>query len=188
MMLRWAICAGMLILAAPISTFAAPVTICEQPSGDLSVANILPGVDRDGFLRQAGLEPTACWDADSSTLPPRYKADPRDPTKQVTQRHRYRRGPGNTVIIDSTVQRPDRAAILRQFTKEMPPARRAAIFATPLGSNLHQALRDGDFALAGALMDQIAARVGTPQEVMTAAEVALVRQIARDYEADMGDP
>lgn len=189
--MRPAVFVWLVTLLAPSVAIAteAEVYICERPGGELSVTTFATG-DRHGTIsrmEQDGILPSvgACWWADSATLPAKSREDPNAPGERVTQRHRWRRGPDNTVIVDSAVKRPDNVAILRQFRKEIPPRRRAAILATALGSNLHQALRDGDFALAKALMGQIAARVGMGQEVMTAAEVARMRQVARDYEADL---
>lgn len=55
-----------------------------------------------------------CWWADSSILPPRLRPDPRDPTSSIPQRHRWRRGPGQTVIADPTVRQVQASPLRRR--------------------------------------------------------------------------
>lgn len=103
----------------------------------------------------------------------------------MSQYHRWRRGPGNTVIVDPTIRVPQIEPLLRALEATLPADRMAALLASPVGDNFVRAIRSQSWPLARALMGQIAARVGTAQEVMTAAEVAQLRAIARDYEADL---
>ena len=187
--MRRLVLAGLLLL---LPTFAAArsVYVCQQPSGDVSVTHILVP-DREAEKRR--LErlgqlpaPAQCREMDVATLPDRTRPDPRDPGERLTQRHRWRLV-GQRVVVDPTVQRPHVTEIRRQVERLFSPARRAALLATPLGSNLFQAVREGDLVTAKALLDVAAGRVGGPTEVLTAQELAAIRAVGRDYEGDLGN-
>lgn len=193
--MRWLVLAVVpsLLLSLSPAASARPLYVCERPDGALLVTRAVnpdtaaqPAIA--ARLHEANPSfpsPTSCWWMDSAGMPDRYRVDPREPGERIPQRHRWRRGPGDTVIADPTVLRPDRAAVMRAFAAEFPAARRAAILATNLGSNLHQAIRDGDWALAKALLAQIAAKSGGPDQIMTPPEIATIRAIGREYEADL---
>lgn len=182
----------LLALLVPVSVIADEVYVCEHPDGHLSVTHwviddpqkqeeALQRLRRDQFLPNE----TWCWRSDDTTLPLRDRPDPNDSASTLSQRHRWRKGQNGTVVIDPTVMRPDHTRTIQQISRDLPPARRAAILATPLGDNLFRAIRDGDWALAKALMAQIRSKVGQPDEVMTLPEINRLRKVARDYEANL---
>lgn len=175
---------GILLLLWPIAARAELLLICEQGSGDLSVTTFTRDdpVYRSAVrarLETAGVIPggSACWEADRAILPSRTRPDPRG-GPALTQRTRWRRA-GQAVIVDPAIKRPQADAIQREYGRLLPPVRWAEIVATPLGSALDRAVREGRWADVRAALTQ----TGTGQP-LTGAEITQFRAILRDYEAD----
>lgn len=175
--------------AFPAAARAERVYVCERPDGSVAVTRVYVE-DREAFLerlRRGGHLPerAACWDMDSTALPSRDRPDPREPSASLTQRHRWRRGPAGTIIVDPAVKRPQAGAILREMRRLLPPSRMGQVLATPLGGNLLRVLREGDWPVVQALIRQARQQVGTAQEVLTQAELDGIGKIGDDYEADL---
>ena len=173
--------ASLILMAfCPAFAWAEPVRICEDsPGGSIIVAHIYSEPDR---VQAAILErfPLAeCWEADDSMLPARTRPDPRDSSTQLAQRHRWRRV-GQAVIVDPTVKQPQATAIRREYARLFPPARWAELVATPLGSALDRAVRDGRWADVRAALHQAG-----PGQPLTGSEIAQLLAIGDDYEADL---
>lgn len=173
-----------LLSAVPSSVSSAPVLACER-LGQIVVfrfhgsdpqreADILARLRASGHL-PAG---PACWRMNDRQLPERSRPDPHAAGQVLSQRHRWRRA-GQAVIVDSTVKRPHGEAIRREYGRLFPPVRWAEIVATPLGSALDRAIRENRWADASAALAQTGAA-----QPLTAAEIAQLQAILRDYEAD----
>ena len=170
----------------PAGVDAARVYVCEQSDGSITITSFAindPAVQAAQAARLGLGPPGACWFQDAGALPSKWRADPRDPAQRLSQRHRFRRV-GQAVVVNPTVMRPQETAIRREVGRLLPPGRMAVVVGTSLGDNLMRAVRTGDWPLAKALLAQIAALVGQLNEVLTTDEVAALRVIGREYEAD----
>ena len=171
-----------LLFVSPLVASAEPVYLCERPDQSLTVTYIVkpPAEDVLRKLRRDGMlpSPTDCWWHDSSLLPLKGRPDPHAAGQTISQRHRWRRV-GQAVIVDATVKRPQGEAIRREYGRLFPPARWAEIVATPLGSALDRAIRENRWADASAALAQTGAT-----QPLTVAEIARLRAILSDYQAD----
>lgn len=175
------------LLASPSSASAYPVYVCERPDGSLSETTFphparreeaIAQMRRDGTVPNA---PGACWEMDSSSFPAASRPDPRVPGQGLNQRHRWRRGAANTVIVDPSIRRPQVEATLLALTVLLPPARLAEVLSTPAGDNLFRAIRSGDNTLARALFHRMRALTG-PAAVLAVSELAELERIGDAYE------
>mgnify|MGYP001569159192 CR=1 FL=1 len=180
--------AWMLIVAcllSPVPGMGAPVYVCERPDGTVEVTHFARAVDdpaaAENQLRAARRDvppPASCGWVDSDVLPARNRPDPGEPGVQLTQRHRWR-WTGTAVGLNPSAKRPHPDAIQREYRRLLAPARWAEVVATPLGSALDQAIHQGRWADVAAILG----RSDASQPLM-AAEIARLRAILRDYEAD----
>ena len=180
-------------LGLPLISQARPVYVCERADGTLTVTNFPAGVAGDpeartraiDRTRQKGLLPEAaqCWNADDSTLPPRYRPDPRDAAAQLPQRHQWRRGAGSVVILNPAIKSPHGAAFRRALPTVLPPGRQAVVTRDPQGAAFLQALTRQDWPLAKALLAELA--TGPPPPVFTPPEIVAIRALGADYEIDL---
>ena len=173
---------------------ARPVYVCERADGTLTVTNFPADVAGDPAARtraidrtrQKGVLPEAarCWDTDDSTLPPRYKPDPRDAAAMpLPQRHQWRRGAGQTVILNPAIKSPHGAAFRRALPTVLSPGRQAVVTRDPQGAAFLHALTRQDWPVAKALLADLATR--TPP-ILTPAEITSLRALAADYDIDLG--
>ena len=121
----------------------------------------------------------------ASGLPARVRPDPRMPSGSLTQRHRWRVGPAQSIVVDSSARQLHPTSIRRAISTLLPPNRMAALLSTPLGNSFGRALKEGDWPLVQALLREARLRVGTPQQVLTQAELDEIGRIGDDYEADL---
>lgn len=190
--MRFWLLAALVAVAWSSLAEATPVYLCERaPGGPLSVTAFTATTDEDRRHEVARLhreailpDPRGCWFAESADLPPLIRSDPRRPDEGLSQHHRWRRGQGGMVVVDTTVKQPQTLAIQREVEALLPPSRRAFVLATPLGDNLLRAVRQAQWDLVRALLRQIRLRAGSADEVLTRDEVAEIETIGDDYEAD----
>lgn len=169
---------------------ARPVYLCERPDGGISVTNFPAAVAADPAQRAQAIERTRrlaglpaasqCWEADHTTLPARTKPDPRHATERLSQRHQWRRGAGNAVVIDATVKQPHGAAFRRAVVAIVPPGRQAVIAKDSQGGTFLRAVAEQDWPLVRALLPDLETR-----GIVTPAEVSAIRAAATDYDLDL---
>lgn len=176
---------GFLVLLVASPAAARELYVCSHPDGHISTTTFVlsdPG-ERARVIAQMvadGVIPgdDECWYMSDTSLPPQSRSDPRRPGDGISQEHRWRRA-GQVVIVDPTIKQPNPEAIRREYGRLLPPVRWAEVVATPLGSALDRAVRDGRWADVLASLNQAGA--GQP---LTVPEIAQLRAILRDYEAD----
>lgn len=173
-----------------ILSLLAIVLVCEaSPGSGLTVTSFVhqhPVLRQReaGRLVEKGIVPPAasCWETEASTLPAMTRPDPRG--GRLPQFHRWRRGAGETVVVDASVMRPQVEALMRELSTVLPASRRAQLMLGPAGDGLLRAFQQQEWVLVRALLKQFDALVGRPQEVLTATEIEAIRKVGDDYEAD----
>lgn len=161
--------------------------VCITPSGwvETMTFTVPRGPQADAWLTKAlatAWRPapgSSCRWVDPAELPPSIRPDPRRPDMQITQRHRWRGLPDGRIVVDPTAMRPHGDAIRREYQRLVPPARWGEVVATPLGFALDRAIREDRWQDVRAALAQTGAA-----QPLTAAEIARLQAILRDYEAD----
>lgn len=157
--------------------------VCIGPTGWVETMSFADPSQAEAALHRAlgqSWQPTGvCRWADAADLPPKMRPDPHRAGAFLTQRHRWRGLPSGQIIVDPSVKRPHGDAIRREYRVIVSPGRWSQVVATNAGAAFDRAMLDGRWADVAALLNSPG-----PDQPFLPTEIAQLRTILRDYEAD----